>query len=56
LTPGPERKVFAVAGFALFEFLRRLPVVLFAEQFLIRDTSATSQKFPNVGDALSLDG
>jgi hypothetical protein len=48
LSPGPQRKVFAIASFALFEFIRRLPIVLFAKQLLVGDGTTSAQKFPHV--------
>jgi hypothetical protein len=41
LTPGPKRKVFAIAALGFLELLRRQPIVLLAELFLVWDGPAT---------------
>jgi hypothetical protein len=48
LTPCPQREVLAVAGFALLEFLRRLPVISFAKEFLIRDPATATEKLTDI--------
>jgi len=53
--PRPEREVLAVTRFTLLEFLRWLPVFLFAKQFFIGDGAATSQKLPYLFHGFAFD-
>ncbi|MGB8011638.1 MAG: hypothetical protein WCF68_08495 [Terriglobales bacterium] len=56
LPPGPERKIFAVAFFSVFEVFWRLPIILFVEKFLIRNVLASCQEFADLLDGMAVNG
>ena len=56
LTPCPQGEILAVAGSALLEFFRRLPVVFLAKQFPVIDIATGAQELANVLPVAALDG
>src|SRR5208282_1308690 len=56
LPPSPERKIFAVAFFSVFEVFWRLPIIFFVEKFLIRNVLASCQKFADLLDGMAVNG
>ncbi|MGA9979270.1 MAG: hypothetical protein WBQ08_11640 [Candidatus Sulfotelmatobacter sp.] len=55
LPPRPNGEVFAVSFFPLFELLRRLPIVILAEQFSVRNIVTSDQEFADLIDRGALD-
>jgi len=56
LPPRPECKVVTVSLSGLFKILRRLPIVVFAELFLVGHGFAGAQKLANVSQCFALNG
>lgn len=54
LTPCPQREVFAITFFRLLKVFWRLPILFFAEQFLVGNSSARGKKFADVRDRSAL--
>jgi hypothetical protein len=50
LAPSPECEVFAVAFLEFFEVFRRLPILLFVEEFFVGNIFALRQKLTNLFD------
>src|SRR5439155_59659 len=53
LPPSPEREIFAVSFPPFLKLVRRLPILLLIEQFLVGNVFAAGQELPNFEDCVA---